>query len=96
MVELSDRGRRLWAFLAVSDEFSPTGVLAVEACRLADRLDQLDGHLELAQEARLTAGALKALLESPLLKVSSESKGASAIDALAARRAARRSAAEGS
>jgi hypothetical protein len=96
MPQFGERGERLWAQLGISEEFSPAGVLAVEACRMADRLESLDEDPFSAQEARLTAGALKALLESPMLKQQSAAKEASAIDALAARRAARRSAASGS
>lgn len=47
-------------------------------------------------EARQYALALQRVLESPALKKSAEAKGASPIDALAARRADRRSAAQGS
>ena len=89
MADFGERGRRLWEVLAVSDEFSPAGVLAVEACRMADRLEWLDADPELVQEARLTAAALRGLLESPALK-RSDAKAVDGVDALAARRAARR------
>lgn len=117
MPTFGPRGSALWVKLGQSDEFSPAGVAAVEACRTADRLDKLHAALtdgsewlriaedrqgELALfidkplvEARLQAGVLKLLLESPLLKVS-ESKEASPVDDLAAQRKARRAAATGS
>lgn len=100
MPNFGPRGSELWLALAQSSEFSPSGVLAVEACRAADRLDDLDrlmaeGDLSVLVEARLQAAGLKSLLESPLLKPS-EDKGASGVDSLAAKRAARRAAAQGS
>jgi hypothetical protein len=88
------RGTELWASLG-QDEFTPAGVLAVEACRIADRLDRLDGDVDTWVEARLQAAQLKALLESPLLK-SEPAKGATGVDSLAAKRQARRAAAQGS
>jgi hypothetical protein len=88
-----DRGEALWAALGQVAS-TPAGVLAVEACRIADRLDALAGDPESWVEARLQAAQLKALLESPLLKVA-EPKGASGVDDVAARRAARRAAAQG-
>ncbi|HEY9315799.1 hypothetical protein [Williamsia sp.] len=39
---LRDRGSALWDALVTSDTSTPDAVLAGEACRLADRLDQLD------------------------------------------------------
>lgn len=95
----------------------------MEACRTADRLDQLNdiiagkGVLQLMHfrsmfedddernlkmtvdavlgEARMQAAGLKALLESPLLK-KVEAGGASRVDDVAAKRAARRAAAKSS
>jgi hypothetical protein len=122
-VEFGPRGSALWEFLGQSSEFSSAGVLAVEACRLADRLDKLDeviagkGVLQLMHfrsmfeddderhltmtvdhvlaEARQYALALQRVLESPALKRPEAVKGASPIDALAARRTARRAEASG-
>lgn len=95
MSEFGLAGSALWVALGVSGEGSPAWVLAVEACRIADRLDVLAGCSESWGEARLQAALLRVLLESPLLRV--EDRGvASGVDSLAARRAARRAAAEGS
>lgn len=95
-----ERGRALWQQLGQDSEHSPSGVLAVEACRTADRLDALadviaGGDLTVLQEARLQSAALKVLLESPVLKVSEVGK-VSPVDDLAAQRSARRAAAQNS
>lgn len=92
------RGSQLWAKLGQSSEYDPSGVLATEACRIADRLDALEsmlagGDLTVLQEARLQSAALKALLESPVLKVS-EGK-ADPLDDLARAREARLATAAG-
>jgi hypothetical protein len=97
---LGERGAALWSALRQSDSHGPSGALALEACRAADRLDSLEdriagGDLTVLQEARLQQAALKSLLESPVLKVS-ESGKADPVDDLARARAARRSAAQSS
>lgn len=115
MADFGSRGSELWRRLGQDSEFTPAGVLAVEACRTADRLEGLDRQLsgdELLRvesdrqgdlvlmvdkaliEARLQASALKALLESPLLKVAAE--GADPLDEFTREREARRAAASGS
>lgn len=40
---LGERGRGLWLDLGEDSSQTPSGALALEACRLADRLDGLDG-----------------------------------------------------
>jgi hypothetical protein len=66
---LRTRARRLWRDFHEGSELGPeASVLVVEACRLVQRLDDLDARLrdawsvEVAREARLTAGQLKALV----------------------------------
>lgn len=66
---LRTRARRLWRELHEDGDLGPEQtVLVVEACRLVQRLDDLDATLrgswsvEVAREARLTAGQLKGIV----------------------------------
>ena len=117
---LGERGRALWTALCVNVEpAGAMGVLILEACRTADRLERLDGFLRGDEtswfefgdvdydgtvevvisapltEARQQQMALKQLLQTIGLDQKPASKGAKSDD-LAARRAARVSAAKSS
>jgi hypothetical protein len=116
-VALGDRGRRLWRDMSGDERTGADRVQLEEACRLADRLDRLDGILSgepgewmrfrVSEDgAEVTVTLDKALdqarqyavaLTQVLAKLGQgksddkpeEGKGASILDQLAARRAAR-------
>ncbi len=80
---LATRGRRLWRELVAQEDFDPAErVLVEEACRITDRLDVLNGDLEVGpsserlkvmSEARQQANVLKQIVAA--LRLPDEATG---------------------
>jgi hypothetical protein len=100
---LGPRGRALWREMNGATLDVSRRVLLEEACRIADRCDQLDDFLrgreeawmrfQALSEARQQAATLKALLAELRAKTEAPKREASRIDDLAKRRDERRRAA---